>query len=117
MTTQIIPTMVRGSLKPDLTVSVSDTAASANFGAVTKNEVTVICEVDGEIVATGHPDTYTPAGDNKSATVVRAWVAGETDNAGRMWVSVRIDWPTAKPQTFPHDGPLRLDIVRAAGDA
>lgn len=110
-------TMVRGSLKPDLQVTIADAAALADFSAVDKTAVTVICEVGGQIVAQGQPDTYVAAPDKKSAVVTRAWGANETANAGRMWVSVVVVWPGTKPQTFPDDGPLRLDIVRAAGDA
>lgn len=110
-------TMVRGSLKPDLEIVITDAAGAATFTGVSASDVTVIGEQNGQIVMSGQPDTFTPSPDGKSATVKRAWHLGETDNQGRMWVTVRVNWPGTKPQTFPDDAGLRLDITRAAGDA
>jgi hypothetical protein len=109
--------IVRGSLKPDLEVTITDEEGEVDFTGLTASMVTMTCEMDSTVVATGEPYVADVAPDGKSAVVKRSWVAGETDTVGRMWVSVTVDWPGAKPQTFPAAGPLRLDVVRAAGDA
>jgi hypothetical protein len=109
--------MIRGSLKPDLSITIADASADANFAGVTADMVTVTLEQHGAIVAEGPPDTVTPAAGGKSAVVKKAWGPTDTSTPGRMWVSVTVDWPGDKPQTFPADGPLRLDIIHAPGDA
>lgn len=117
-TTQVkTTTIIRGSLKPDLKVTIADGAAEADFSVLTTGMVTVKVERGNTIVDSGHPSTVVAAPDHKSAVVTRAWLPESTVEVGRLWVSVEVDWPGTKPQTFPDDGPLRLDVVRAAGDA
>lgn len=112
----MIPTITRGDIKPALTITISDARDTANFGAVAKSAVRVVGEMDGIVVFNDEPDEYTPSPDGKSATLKREWRTADTDEAGRMWVSVIVTWPTASPQTFPDDGPIRIDIGRAPGD-
>lgn len=109
-----IPTLTRGDTTPALAVTISDTRADADFSTLTPADVIVKVEQGGTIIAEGPATTVTPAGDAKSAVVKRPWGAGETDVAGRCWVTVYV---TPWDQTFPEDSALRLDIVRAAGDA
>lgn len=109
--------IVRGDRKPDLQVTLSDAASAATFASVTPSMVRVVAEMDGLRVIDAQPDSVTPSVDGKTAVVKRAWADGDTDEVGRMWITVVVTWPGADPQSFPADGPLRLDIARAAGDA
>lgn len=109
--------MTRGDLKPDLEITISDGDGVADFSGLDVGDCTVICEINGVVVVEDPPTSVTPAQDGQSAVVVRQWVAGETDEVGRMWCVVEVDWGTDKPQTFPQDSALRLDIGRASGDA
>lgn len=111
------PVMTRGDRKPALTITLSDARSNANFAAITAADVTVIGEMDGAVVFSGTPDLFTPAADGKSATIRREWAIGDTAVAGRLWVTVVVEWPTDVPQSFPDDGPLRIDIIRAPGDS
>ena len=108
--------ITRGDLRPDLEVVIGDDANDVNFSGLTVDDVTVFCEMDGLIVASGHPDTITPQAANKELLVVREWVDGETDTAGRMYITVEVKWSDGDPQTFPDDTPLMLHIRRKAGD-
>lgn len=110
-------TMVRGSLKPDLAVTISDTSLDATFAGLTTADMWVNIEQGGIVLSRSRPSSVVIAADNKSALVKRAWGATETATAGRLWVSVEVDWPGAKPQTFPASGALRIDVDRAPGDA
>lgn len=110
-------TMKRGDLKPDLEITISDARASADFSTVAASACRIIGEMDGVVVLNDTADTITVAADNKSATVKRAWAAGETDTAGRLWLAVEVDWGAGAPQTFPRAGSLYLDIERDLGDA
>lgn len=111
-----IPTMTRGDTQPDLAVTISDTRASADFSVLVASDCRIQVERDGILIVDSPATAITIAADNKSAIVSRPWGVGETDIAGRLWVQVEVNWPGAKPQTFPDDGPLRLDIGRAPGD-
>lgn len=108
--------IVRGDQKPDLQITLSDAAGAATFASVTPAQVRIVAEQDGTVVIDGPPDSVTPSTDGSTAVVRRAWADGDTDTAGRMWISVVVEWSGADPQTFPANGPLRLDIARAAGD-
>lgn len=110
-------TMVRGSRKPDLEIVCADAAGEADFNAITLADVSVRAEMDGLLLFDGPATAYVPAADGKSAVVRRVWAAEDTDLVGRMWIAVVIQWGTGYAQLFPSDGPLRLDIVRAPGDA
>lgn len=111
------PTMTRGDLKPDLEVTLGDAAGVANFSVVTAGQVTVLGVMNGTVVVDDVVDSVTPSVDGKTLKVVRAWEVAEVDASGRMWVCFRVDWPGAKPQTFPEDSPLILYVRRAPGDA
>ena len=105
-------------MKPDLVVTLKDARVGLDFGALTADRVNFIIEQDGRLVGTGPAYSIEPIMDGTRAIVKRAWQAGETDVAGRMWITVVVDWsPGADPQSFPADGPMRLDVLRQPGDA
>jgi hypothetical protein len=108
-----IPTLVRGSTSPALTLTISDSAADADFSGLVPGDVKVQVELAGELIVDDFATAVVPAQDGKSATVVRNWAAGETDEPGRYWVTAYV---VPFDQSFPDDGPLRLDVVRAPGD-
>ena len=110
-------TITRGDLKPDLEIIIGDDAAQADFSAVTAGMCTVTGELDGAVVFSGPPASVSPSPDGKELTLVRPWVAGDTDSTGRMWITVQVLWPDGDPQTFPEDSALLLQIRRAPGDA
>lgn len=112
-----VSVIARGDLKPRLEITIGDAAGIADFGAITAADVRIVAEQDGVVIVDSAPNSITPSTDGHSATVIRQWQAGETDAIGRMWISVVVKWPDAAyPQTFPDDGPLRLDVRRNAGD-
>lgn len=111
------PTMTRGDLKPDLTVDIGDALGIADFSAIDETMVQVSVVQGTVALVLAQPTAFTPSDDGKTARVVRAWEAGETDAVGRCWVNVIVAWPAGKPQHFPEDTPLRLDIRPAPGDA
>lgn len=111
-----IPMMTRGDVEPPLAVTISDSRAAADFSVLTASDCRIQVEHDGVLIIDDPADSIEVASDNKSAIVRRAWGAGETDTAGRFWVRIEVNWPGGKPQTFPDDAPLRLDIGRAPGD-
>ena len=113
----MIHEMTRGDLLPELEIVIADSAGDADFSSLTANACYLVAEMDGIEVIDAVFDSIAVAQDLKSATLKRAWVAGETDTVGRMYLSVRVNWPGGVPQTFPEGAPLRLDIRRAAGDA
>lgn len=109
-----IPTRRRGDTAPALNVTISDDGDEADFSTLTAADVIVMVEREGVLVIEDQASGYTAAPDTKSATVVRNWEDGDLDIVGRYWISLYV---TPWDQTFPDDGPLRLDVVRAAGDA
>lgn len=110
-----IPQITRGDMAPDLELRIADSRSDANFGTLTPADVRFTVEQNGFLIVDDEPATaVVPDPGNKSAIVRRAWGAGETDTSGRCWVTVRVvPWD----QTFPDEGPLRLDIARQLGDA
>lgn len=111
------PTMTRGDMKPDLVVDIGDALGFADFSALVPDQVRISVVQGTVALVLDNVDSITPSGDGKTARVVRAWQAGETDAKGRCWVSVIVDWPTGEPQHFPEDTPLRMYIRPAPGDA
>jgi hypothetical protein len=108
-----VPTIVRGDTQPGLGVTISDARETADFSTLTPADVRIKVEQGGEVIVDAVADTIVPAGDNKSAVVRRAWGPADTAEAGRCWVTVYVvPWD----QTFPADGPMRIDITRAPGD-
>jgi hypothetical protein len=110
-------TMVRGSRKPDLEIHIGDADGEADFSPLTTADVRIRAEMDGSLLFDDTVDEITAAADGKSAVVRRVWAVDDTDTVGRMWIAVIVDWGSGYSQLFPSDGPLRLDIVRAPGDA
>lgn len=112
-----IPAITAGDLQPPLKITIGDNRADANFAPVTASQVRVVCEQGGAVVIDDGADTVTASPDGKSLSVVRNWTPGDTNTPGWMWVSVVVTWTDGVPQTFPADGPLRLNILRASGSA
>lgn len=107
----------RGAVKPDLQVTIGDSTGTADFSSLTPDKVFVVGEMDEQVIFDSPATSITPAPDGKSAIVKRAWAPADVDTAGRLWVQVRVMWTASAPQWFPSSGPLRVDIVRAPGDA
>ncbi len=111
------PQIARGDLKPDIVMTISDARQDADFSILTASDVRIVGEMEDAVIFDSTVDSITPAQDNKSAILRRAWATGDTDEAGVLWVRAIVSWPGAKPQSFPRTGPLRIDIGRSAGDA
>lgn len=107
-------TMVRGSLKPDLEIVCADDAGEAAWETLSTADVRFVGWMNDQLVFDDPADSIEVATDGKSMTAMRAWSAGETSTVGRLWVEVVVDWGSNRDQTFPPDGPLRLDIVPGA---
>jgi hypothetical protein len=112
-----MPTITRGNLKPDLQISITDDSETSSFMGLAASAYTITGEMDGVVVFSGIPTGVALSNNNFTATLTRPWTAGETDEVGRLWLSVEVEWSSGKKQTFPDSGPLRLDVARAAGDA
>lgn len=109
-----IPTITRGNISPALVMTIGDARADADFSVLTASDVKVQVERAGVLVVDDEVNSVTASQDGKSLTLRRAWEDGETDEAGRCWVTAYVvPWD----QHFPDEGPLRLDIARAPGDA
>lgn len=111
------PELVRGDVMPDMLITISDAREDADFSVLTAGDCIVVGEMDGTVVFEKPATVIDVAADNNSAVVRRPWDAEDTDVDGILWVRVRVNWPGNKQQTFPRGAPLRVDIVRAAGDA
>jgi hypothetical protein len=111
----MVATLTAGDDFPRLMITISDTRASANFTPLETSAYHMKVEQEGVLIVDDIPDTVTTSADGKSATLVRAWEPGETDRVGHTWVSVVVNWTTEQEQTFPDEGPLRLDIIRRSG--
>jgi len=109
-------TIKRGDRKPDLEIIIGDDDAEADFTDVTVGMVRVLGELDGVLVVDGTPSLVVPSQDGKELTVTYPWGVGETDVAGRMWLSVEVEWAVDNTQTFPEEGALLFGIERAPGD-
>lgn len=106
----------RGSVKPDLSITISDASSQADFSSLATSDVHIVGEMHGSIVFDSTATSLEVAADNKSAIVRRAWAPEDVGTAGHLWVRVRVDWGAGLPQYFPAAGPLRIDIVHAPGD-
>jgi hypothetical protein len=110
------PTMTRGDLKPDLEVIIGDASDDADFSALDESMVTVSCVQGSLAVVLDQPTLIESLDGGARLRVVREWGDGETDVAGRIWVTISVAWPGTKPQHFPEDTPLLLNIRKAPGD-
>ena len=41
-----------------------------------------------------------------------AWQLGDTDTTGTYQAEVQVEWPNARPQTFPGDGYMKVQILK-----
>lgn len=89
-------TMYTGDLEPALEVTLS---AADPVDVTTATAVKIIGTRDGETaVFTRAPTTTTVVGD--TSVVTMAWVDGDTDDPGRIYIEVEVQWPGVRPQTF-----------------
>ena len=109
-------TMTRGDLLPDVLITIADARSSADFSTLTTSQVLIVGEVNGTVKFSDNPVSVTPAPDGKSAVLRYAWAPGDTDTAGRMYIWAVVTWNGSRPQTFPDDRPLFIDIKPAPGD-
>ena len=107
----------RGSVKPDLQVTIGDETGTADFSTLTPAKVFVVGEMNGVVIFDSPANEVVPAQDGKSAIIRRAWAPAEVEDVGHLWIQVRVEWTASAPQWFPSTAPLRVDIVRAPGDA
>lgn len=112
-----IMTITRGDLEPDIVITVTDSRADASFLGLLPSQCHVLGELGGDVVLDAVPDSVTVAQDGKSAILRYSWAEGDTDQGGRMYVRARVDWPGLRGETFPRQGPLKVDIRRKPGDA
>jgi hypothetical protein len=87
------------------------------FTGVTAGMVTLVGEMEGQVVLEEPADDILAAEDGKSAVIRRAWALGDTDVAGRMYCRAYITWPGTRRQHFPRTFALVVDIRRKPGDA
>jgi hypothetical protein len=86
--------MLQGSLEPALVVTLTDGAGDP----VPLSEATSI-HVRGELQSEqAFLRDVGSASDN--GVVTMNWEAGDTDEAGRLWIDVRVVWTGNRPQWF-----------------
>lgn len=96
--------LTAGDRKPDLVIDLSDGLADVDLSAATT--VTITGYMDRLLPAVVFEDT-SPTIDGNTAT--HAWVDGETDIPGRIWITCRVEWADGG-RTFPELGELAVDI-------
>ncbi len=94
----------RGDLKPDLVITCTSDGAVPNF--TTATTVQVVCRREGAAVALF---TRTATGD-ALGKVTYVWQAGDTDTVGRLLFEVVATWTGSKPQRFPANSYLPVDV-------
>lgn len=100
-------TMYTGDLEPDLEVTLSSSDGPVDITTA------VSTRIIGRRLVSKNPDVYEEVFDRAptstavvgdTSVVTMAWVAGDTDDIGRIQVEVEVTWPGARPQTFRADG-------------
>lgn len=104
-------TMVRGSRKPDLQITCEDGDREADWALLEAADVTVRGYLNDALVFSGTATEISLVEGGGGINVRRVWGSGETETVGRLWIEVIVEFGSGFPQTFPADGPLRLDIV------
>lgn len=110
------PTMTRGDLEPPVEIEIGDEQGIADFSDLAPADVRVVAVQGSLEVVNDAVTSVVPSADGKTARVLRTWASGETDDWGRMWITVVVDWPGGRPQHYPEDTPLLLNIRKAPGD-
>lgn len=105
-------TMKLHDLEPDLTLYAED--AGSDLNQVGSWRVIATMLGVSVFVDTSPTVTVDPT-DHSKATIVHAWVAGETATAGDLKVEAEGMWPGARPQTFPASGSVTVRIRRDLG--
>jgi hypothetical protein len=94
----------RGDLKPDLIITCTSDGAVPDF--TTATTVQVVCRREGAAAALFTRN----ATGNALGQVTYAWQSGDTDTVGRLLFEVIATWPGTKPQRFPANSYLPVDI-------
>jgi hypothetical protein len=94
----------KGDLKPDLVITCTSDGAVVDL--TTATTVQVVCRREG---AASVLFTRTATG-NASGVVTYTWQAGDTDTVGRLLFEVLVTWSGAKPQRFPANSYLPVDV-------
>jgi hypothetical protein len=94
----------RGDLKPDLIITCTSAGAVPDF--TTASSVQVACRREGAATVLF---TRTATG-NSLGQVTYVWQTGDTDTVGRLLFEVIATWPGTKPQRFPANSYLPVDI-------
>lgn len=94
----------RGDLKPDITINCTSNGVAPNF--TTATTVQVVCRREGAAAALF---TRAATGD-ANGVVTYVWQAGDTDTVGRLLFEVIATWPGSKPQRFPANSYLPVDV-------
>lgn len=97
-------TMKAHDTAPDLSITLTDNGAVVDLTPATS--IKIIASMRGAPVFS-RIVTGTALG-----VVTMAWQPADTAAAGMLDIEVEVDWPgsPAKPQTFPPDGVLRVNI-------
>lgn len=98
-------TMKVGDLKPDLQVACTSNGVAVDL--TTATSVQVVCRKEYDTVALW---TRTASG-SAGGIATYTWQAGDTATAGRLLFEVKVTWPSAKPQRFPENSYLAVDVV------
>jgi hypothetical protein len=98
--------MKKGDLKPDLQV----TCTSNNSGVdlTTATTVQFVCRKEG---ATSVFFTRNATSVSAQGVATYAWQAGDTDTVGRLLFEVVATWTGSKPQHYPPESSLPVDIT------
>lgn len=97
--------MYTGDRKPDLRITLSDSAGDG-VDATEAALVRVIGKRGSVEVFDAEADTVTV--DGLTSIVTHAWGAGETDTAGWIAVEVEVTWPDGKLQTFRPEAGVKI---------
>lgn len=99
----------RGDLEPPLEISCTRDGTSVDLTNADSVHVVLAHSVSGE----------TPVRREASGTadgkVVMAWQAEDTDVVGIINVEVEVTWPGGRPETFPDDDYLAVEVVPDLG--
>jgi hypothetical protein len=94
----------KGDLKPDLVIACTSNGVAPDF--TTATTVQVVCRREGAAAALF---TRSATGD-ANGNVTYTWQSGDTDTVGRLLFEVLATWPGTKPQRFPANSYLPVDV-------
>lgn len=98
----------RGDLEPELEIALTRDGAPVDLTPAQSVNVVMLPRARGAAVrriATG----------GATGVVKMPWVAGDTDAPGLIDLEVEVTWPVDRPETFPEDGYLTVEVVPDLG--